>query len=161
MFYNAYVLPILDYCCVIWGKGNTNYINRVFKLQKRIGKIILQQPQRSSSQEIFKTLDWLPFQDRCKYHTAMLVFKTLSNKAPSYMTDLMTISNNKIYDLRSSSRKDIALYTIPKTKYVKDTFSYFSMKIWNDIPLNIRNLESLKYFKEQYKNYLKCTYDTK
>ena len=26
MFYNAYILPILDYCCHIWGKDNKGYI---------------------------------------------------------------------------------------------------------------------------------------
>ena len=42
MFYNAYILPVMDYCSIIWGKGNTNYINKIYRLQSRIGKIILQ-----------------------------------------------------------------------------------------------------------------------
>jgi hypothetical protein len=144
----------MDYCCIIWGKGNTNYINNVCKLQKRIAKIILQQPQRSPSINLFETLNWLPFLDRCKYHTAVLVFKTLNNMAPTYMTELMTLSDNKIYNLRSRSRKDIVLWTRPKTNYIKDTFSYYGMNIWNNIPLNIRNANNLKCFKEKYKAYL-------
>jgi hypothetical protein len=70
------------YICINWGsliKRNmfwylicvgfwSNYpINNVCKLQKRIAKIILQQPQRSPSINLFETLNWLPFLDTCKY----------------------------------------------------------------------------------------------
>ncbi len=34
MFYNAYILPIFDYCCTIWGKDNKNYMNKINMLQK-------------------------------------------------------------------------------------------------------------------------------
>ena len=34
MFYNAYLVPIFDYCCTIWGKSNKSYINKVNNLQK-------------------------------------------------------------------------------------------------------------------------------
>jgi hypothetical protein len=56
--------------------------------------------------------------------------------------------------LRSRSRKDIVLWTRPKTNYIKDTFSYYGMNIWNNIPSNIRNVNNLKCFKEKYKAYL-------
>jgi hypothetical protein len=79
-----------------WGKRNPSYINNVCKLQKRIAKIILQQPQISLSMKIFKALDWLPCLDRCKYHTAVLVFKTSNTMAPTYMTELMTIRQQNI-----------------------------------------------------------------
>jgi len=34
MFYNAYLVSILDYCCTVWGKSNKNNINKVNSLQK-------------------------------------------------------------------------------------------------------------------------------
>jgi hypothetical protein len=33
---NAYLLPIFDYCCDIWGKENKSYIYRLYKLEIRI-----------------------------------------------------------------------------------------------------------------------------
>ena len=36
MFYNSYILPILDYCCIIWGESKRHYVNKVSVLQKRI-----------------------------------------------------------------------------------------------------------------------------
>ena len=80
--------------------------------------------------------------------------RIINNMAPAYMNELMTISNNKSYNLRSNLRNDIALSNRPRTNYLKDTFSYFSMNIWNSIPLDIRKSKQLKNFKVNYKAHL-------
>jgi len=46
-FNNAYLLPIFDYCCTIWGKDNKSYINKINILQKRAAKLILNNPIRA------------------------------------------------------------------------------------------------------------------
>jgi len=33
MFYNAYLVPIFDYCCTIWGKSNKSYIKVVIHVE--------------------------------------------------------------------------------------------------------------------------------
>ena len=40
-YYNAYILPIFDYGCIIWDRCTTTNINRLVKLQKRAARIIL------------------------------------------------------------------------------------------------------------------------
>ena len=37
-YYNAYILPMFDYGCIIWGRCTTTNINRLVKLPKRCGK---------------------------------------------------------------------------------------------------------------------------
>ena len=41
-FYNAYILPHMEYCCTIW--GNATDSSSLFKLKKRAAKIILDKP---------------------------------------------------------------------------------------------------------------------
>ena len=41
-YYNAYVLPIFDFCCVIWGNTTADNQTRLVKLQKRAARLILQ-----------------------------------------------------------------------------------------------------------------------
>ena len=40
LFYNAYIKPQFDYCCVICGNSTTYNINKIDKLQRREGKLI-------------------------------------------------------------------------------------------------------------------------
>ena len=85
LFYNAYILPVFDYCCSIWGKTTQTHMKKVAILQKRAAKIILFKPNRTPSSELFKELEWLTFENRCKYQTAVLVNKSLHDLTPFYI----------------------------------------------------------------------------
>ena len=74
--------------------------------------------------------------------------------APAYMSDILRFSNNSNHNLRSSEHKDLVLQKTPRTNYLKDSFAYFSLKTWNDIPITIRTSLTLYSFKNTYKNYL-------
>jgi len=147
-------LPIFDYCWTIWDKNNIRYINKILILQKRAAKLILNKPIRTPTDGLFKQLKWLTFTDRCKYHTALLVYKTLNHMSPSYMSDIITVSTNNSYSLRSVLRYDLVLKHKHKTKYIKDSFNYYSMTVWNEIPIEIGNSANIKSFKLFYKKYL-------
>ena len=69
------------------------------------------------------------------------------------MTEIISTANNATYHLRSQSHKDLSLSTRPKTKYITDTFSYNSLNIWNNIPLQIRKITIESHFKKAYKEY--------
>jgi hypothetical protein len=154
IFYNSYLLPIFDYCCVLWGKDNKNYINKINILQKRAAKIILNKPIKTPTKGLFKSLNWLSFNERCKYHSAVLIYKVINQIAPAYLLDILTFSRNEKHNLRSSIHNDLVLQKIPRTNYYKDSFSYYSMKVWNDIPVDIRSVPKIQSFKSKYKKYL-------
>ena len=42
MFYNSYFLPSIDYCITTWGFVSKENVDRVFKYQKCLGRMILQ-----------------------------------------------------------------------------------------------------------------------
>ena len=158
LFFNAYLLPIFDYCCTLWGKDNNTYINKVYVLQKRAAKIILNKPMRTPTAGLYKQLNWLTFSDRCKYHSAILVYKTMNHMAPSYMTDVITFATNEKYNLRSAMHNDLVLKFRPQTNYLKDSFAYYSRTVWNNIPFEIKNAKSVHSFKRLYRKYLMNSY---
>ena len=61
------------------------------------------------------------------------------------MSDIISFSSNKNYNLRSSARSDI-LNSRFNTSYKKRAFSYFSMDVWNEIPTSIRDAKSIISF---------------
>ena len=146
LFYNAYILPVFDYCCSIWGITTQAYMKKITILQKRSAKIILFKPSRTPSLELFKNLEWLTFENRCKYQTAVLVYKSLHDLTPIYIRELVKVSKNEHYNLRSSARQDIA-HIRYKTQYKKQSFAFHSINIWNFLPEHIRKLNSEKKFK--------------
>ena len=93
MFYNAYILPHLDYCCTIWGNANTELINLVVKFQKRVARSILGKPLETPSAEMFSELHWMTFPDRVDYQKAILMHKITHNLTPSYLSDLFQFTS--------------------------------------------------------------------
>jgi len=117
----------------IWGKNNKRFINKILILQKRAAKLILNKPIQTPTDGLFIQLKWLTFTDRCKYHTSLLVHITLNHMAPPYMSDIITVSTNNSYSLRSVLCNDLVLKHKPKTKYIKDSFNYYSKTVWKEI----------------------------
>ena len=64
MFYNAYIMPHLDYCVTVW--GDSSDVNKLAKLQKQAARIILDCHYLTSSKDMFCKLKWLPMKDRVK-----------------------------------------------------------------------------------------------
>ena len=61
LFYNAYILPSLDYCLTIWGNTSKTQVERLHKLQKGAARIILDAAPDAPSQPLFTELNWLIF----------------------------------------------------------------------------------------------------
>lgn len=60
-FYNFYILPILDYGCMVWGHCSVTYSNKLLKLQKRAARIVLRADIMKPSETMFRELNWLLF----------------------------------------------------------------------------------------------------
>ena len=153
LFYNSYILPVLDYCNTIWGSCNQTQIYKLSKLQKRAARIILNKSFHTPSAIMFNELSWLSMSNRFKYHMGILVYKALNNIGPSYFCNLVTKSGNHSYQLRSVTHGDLVIAAKPNTLYLKRTFGYCGMNIWNKIPLDIRCKPSLSKFKTALYSY--------
>jgi len=88
----------------------------------------------------------MSFEKRSHYHIAVLVFKYEHGNIPHYMDNLLTISQNKSYNLRSSLNRNLIT-----PNYNSD---YPSFKVWNKIPTDIRCLPSMTQFKIYLNKYL-------
>ena len=103
---------------------------------------------------MFNELKWLSFPTICIYLTNVMLFKSLNNQTPSYVKELLTFSKNSFYNLRSTVKKGI-VNDKPNTTFKSNSFSYFGMKTWNEIPKCIINSPSVESFKIRLKTVLR------
>ena len=150
MFYNAYILPHLDYCCVIWGNCEVSQVNKILKFQKRAARLILDKDLNTPSNELFSILKWQTFPNRVKFLTAVTAFKIMNGQAPDYLKCIFTPTTNiHDRDLRSASNSQLYLRK-PNSELLRKSFSYTGSKIWNGIPSHIKSAKSLAQFKSLY-----------
>ena len=75
-----------------------------------------------------------------------MMFKSLNEQAPVYLQNLFH-ERSTDYDLRNSLHK-LSLPK-PRTNYLKRSFSYSGALLWNSLPENVREIKSIRKFKEQ------------
>ncbi|VDI78854.1 Hypothetical predicted protein [Mytilus galloprovincialis] len=154
LFYNAYILPIFDFCCSIWGNCYEDGYKKILKMQKRAARIILDAPILTHSINLFKELKWLNFKSRISYHKLILVHKILNDKAPDYLKELCRpIVNLHSRNLRSSANNNLAVVR-PNTNSMKKSFAYSSSILWNKLPNEIKCCENLDTFKQKCVDFL-------
>ena len=154
LFYTGYILPLIDYCCIIWGSCSKYDTERILKLQKRAIRLILDADPLSPSDPLFKSLQWMKIDQRIKYHKYMLLYKCLSGDAPSYLTDNFEyLSNTNPYPLRNVENKNLYIPKA-KTEIYKKSFTYSGTVLWNALPQDIRNSKSIGIFRERIKDHI-------
>ena len=117
-------------------------------------RIVLQADIMTPSEFMFRELNWLPFYKRVNYHKCVLMYKSLNNIAPDYLTErFMKVSETHNRQLRSADN-DLLKVPFSRTKYYDNSFTVSGAKLWNSLPLNIRQSPSIDSFKCSIKAHL-------
>ena len=154
MFYQAYVLPILDYGSNTWGPTSSNNIERLSKLQKRGARIIVKADLMTPSSYMFEQLSWLSIPKRFRYNKGVFAYKALNNLTPAYISNLLRlISKTNSRSLRSTENGRLS---IPRSRsaLLIALFSHSVAKLWNTLPQKIRTASSLNEFEGYLRDYL-------
>ena len=61
LYYNAMIKQIVMYSSSVWVSTSVDNLNKVFRLQKRAARVILNADTRANSVNLFRELNWLPF----------------------------------------------------------------------------------------------------
>lgn len=142
LFYQGYILPLLDYGSVTWGSTSAANIERLSKLQKRAARIILNAEFDTPSTLMFQELDWTSVASRIKYNKAILTYKALNDMTPEYISTMLTpISQTHSLNLRSGDNGTLYL-PLSRTALYRGSFTCSAFRLWNSLPPTVRNSES-------------------
>ena len=151
ILYNAMILPLFDYCCVIWdgcGKTNQQYLE---KLQRRAARII--EGHRVNQTDLIHIFSWPSLGFRRVYHICLLVHKCLNNMAPEYLQDEFHRSGE--FHKYNTRARDLLRPPTARTSKYQSSFRINGVRTWNTLPKTLRNEPNFLTFKRRLKNYLK------
>ena len=142
MVYHSCIHSIITYG-IIFG-GNSPHSTHIFKIQKRIIRIMTKSRRRDSCRQLFKRLEILPLKSQYILSTLLFVVK---NK------DLFT-TNQEIHNINTRCNTNLHPPTCNLMVYQKGV--YFSgIKLFNHLPPDIKSLsKEIKLFKPALKRFL-------
>ena len=106
------------------------------------------------SEEDFKTINWLPVDQRVQQSLNVTVFKYVNKACPYYMKEVFEYASQG----RISSRNNYAKLKVPfrKTTMGQKSLSYIGPSVWNKLPsLMKRNISLNKFKHDAKKHYLR------
>ena len=156
MMVQALVLSMLDYCnSLLLGSSDQN-LRKLQRIQNITCRVIYTLKKYDQLTPHFINLHWLKIQERIIYKTATLVYKCIYDLAPSYLSDLIDIQHGRQFRFANQMKLPVAR---PRTSIVaKSSFSVRGPTIWNELPLDVKNCDTLDTFKRKLKTHLftKC-----
>lgn len=145
-FYKSYIQPHIDFCNIIWGNTSEGNKNRIFRLQKRACRVILDYNVECIS-EAMHTLGIMSIYDRIFFRKAKLMFKVYNRIAPAYIAENFEVRqvNENVPVLRSST-SGCFVPPKPKKDLFKKSLRYSGCLVWNSLPDSIKQSQSTDSF---------------
>jgi len=142
MVYFAYIHSIMSYGIIFGGKQP--HSEKIFKIQKRGIRIIINSRARDSCRELFKKLEILPLYSQYIFSLSIFVIK---NKH-------LFSTNYQIHSVHTKFKTNLHPPTANLTKFQKGVY-YSGIKNFNNLPHNIKDLTNkTKLFQNALKRFL-------
>ena len=116
-------------------------------------RVVARVPKYEHITPVLASLHWLPIPQRIEFKLLLLTFKALNGLAPSYLQELVHIYK-PARPLRSQNETRITLPKYRTKCYGANSFKVYGAITWNNLPVNIRNIDSLPCFKRAIKTHL-------
>jgi hypothetical protein len=129
-------------------------LEKLQRIQNAAARIIARKRKYDHITPTLIDLHWLPITARIEYKILLMTFKAFKGNAPVYMKEM--IRGYKCSRTTRSTNDNNILYT-PKTRKVTfgdRAFSHSGPILWNSLPRDIREIDTLDCFKSKLKTFL-------
>ena len=146
-FYKSYIQPHIDFCNIIWGSSSETNKLKIYKLQKRACRVILDY-NVEDIHEAMKSLKIMSVYDRLYLRKAKFMYKVAKNITPTYITENFTPQNNAMNTtvLLRSSTAGCFVPPKPRTEYFKQSLRYSGCLVWNSLPQEVKDAQTQETF---------------
>ena len=151
---HAFVTSNIDYCNSLLLGVPAYQLDKLQRIQNMAIRVLHNLRKYDHISEFLKREHWLPVKKRVEYKIHLLVFKALNGSAPSYLSEMLSTESNDRYELRSNDDPTSLAGTKTQTTFGDRAFCVAGPRLWNTLPVSIRNIETVNVFKSRLKTYL-------
>lgn len=159
MLYYALIYSHLSYCTLVWGGSSKKNLERLLKLQKKAVRIITYSKYLEHTNPLFKNLSLLKVIDIYRMQIASYMHKHVYCCPSRILSNSLSTPQGAptVYATRNSgNRLFIQAY---RTDLRGKSITLIGPRIWNSLPLCLRNIPSPAIFKRKLKSHLISPYN--
>ena len=149
------VLSRLDYCNVLLNGISKKDLKCLQMLQNKCARLVCLKPKFEHVSPLLNQLHWLPVGERIMYKTLLYVYKSVEGLSPQYIQDCLIVKRCAEGAMRTRSSGSTNFVVPVSKKCAGDrAFSVIAPRLWNILPVSIKNATSQQSFKSMLKDYL-------
>ena len=148
----ALALGYLNYCPNIWGTTSKTQLQRVQKLQNFAAKVAVGSGKKyDRATPYINKLEWIKIDKKCLLDICILTYKVLNQLLPDWLITFTMVSDINPFPTRQGNN-----LVVPRTQTHTGErgIKVRAPKLWNNLPLDVRNSSSLNVFKKKVKNFM-------
>ena len=147
----SFIISQFNYCPLIWMMLNSRLNNKINHLHERALRIVYNDYSSTFGDLLNKDKSVTNHQ-RSLQQLAIEIFKVKIGIAPKIMNEIFTLVQNNTYDLRNGMH--LSRVNVHSTQHGTESFSNLGAKIWNLVPVHMKDLKALSTFKNQKKKWI-------
>ena len=153
MIANGIFLSKLIYLIQVWGSTSEFLLSSLQILQNKAARYVTKLGWYTPVKTLLTLCGWLSVRQLAVYHSLNLIYKTKRDEKPVYFHQ--KFSKHFSHSTRLARGNGIKFDTKVNKKSTEQNFTYNTIKIWNELPREIRQVESLFHFKKEVKIWIK------
>ena len=148
LIFKAFIISQFNYCPLVWMFHTKQLNNRINSLHEKALRVTYQD-RNSSFSELLNLDKSVSIHYRNIKYLLTEIYKVKMGLSPPIMSDIFSLSENSSYNLRCGVT--VNRRNIRTSKFGFETVSTIGAILWNDLPAELKNAESLKIFKQKIK----------
>ena len=153
--YQALIVPYISYGLTVWGQASSFLLNKILILQKRALRFIYSTKRDQHAIPLFIDAKVLPLQFMYFECISALMYDVRNKVAPKNIQNLFSnVSDIHSYRTRSSTSNVFHIKS-SRTDHLKNSFSRFGARVWNEIPHSFKELPKRVFKQKLHETLLK------
>ncbi len=153
MLINVFMTSRLYYCNALLSGCSARIINKLKIVQNAAARVLTRTRKYDHISPVLSTLHWLPIKHRIDFKILLITYKALNCLPPQYLIELLS-HYSSLCSLRSQNYSHLIIPRISKSTAGSRSFFYLVSNLWNNLPKNVREADTLCQFKSRLKTHL-------
>ena len=150
--YRTMIEPYFRYCNIVWGQCNKTLLEKLQTLQNKAARTIASLRYEDANHcQIISQYGWLSVEHLIYYDLGVFMYKTINGLSPA-ISSFQNVKDIHQYQTRLATNGNLYISNV-NALAGENAIPVAGAKLWNEIPAEIKNAESLDTFSSKLKTY--------
>ena len=152
LLYHSLVGTYLRYSIASWGSAKTNALAKLQNLQNKVVRFITHSGPMTNIDYQYKKLNILKIDEHYFQEASKFMYRNTKKMLPAAFDQYFSQINH-CHSTRTKQKSRFTL-PLPRTDMGKQSIKYSGVKIWSQVPSDVKAAPSLESFSSQIKDFL-------